>query len=206
MRIDPTNLTQQDSSHLLTDIVVPRPIAWVSTVDERSIFNLAPFSAYGMVSTKPMIVGFSVSSKRDGQKKDTLRNIESTKEFVINVATEDLAEAMNATSAPYPSDVSEFEKAGLTPKKADFVKAPMVAESPVNMECRVLQILEFGKAPITTSLIIGEVLQVHVTDDLYDKLNRRVSGLKAVARLGGDGDLYCHTWDTFQMKRPSIEQ
>ncbi|MBM2824806.1 MAG: flavin reductase domain protein, FMN-binding [Dehalococcoidales bacterium] len=203
MKIDPRSLTQQDSSHLLTDIVVPRPIAWVSTVDKRGIFNLAPFSAYGMISTKPMVVGFSVGSNRDGQKKDTLRNIESTREFVINVVTEEMAEAMNTTSAPYPSEVSEFEKAGLTPLKAELVKAPMVAESPVNMECRVLQILEFGKDP-PYSLIIGEVLRVHVADECYDKVNKRVSGLKAVARLGGDGDLYCRTRDTFQMKRPSL--
>ncbi len=204
MKIDPRTLTSQDSSHLLTDIVVPRPIAWVSTVDKRGIFNLAPFSAYGMISTKPMVVGFAVGAKRDGQKKDTLNNIEWSREFVINVVTEEMAEAMNTTSAPYPSNVSEFDKAGLTPRKATLVNAPMVAESPVNMECRVLQILEFGKDP-AYNLILGEVLQVHIADEFYDKLNRRVSGLNAVARLGGDGDMYCRTRDTFQMKRPSIE-
>ena len=205
MKIDPMNLTQQDSAHLLTDIIVPRPIAWVSTVDERGVFNLAPFSAYGMISARPMVVGFSVSSRRDGQKKDTLRNVESSREFVINVVTEDLAEAMNITSTPYPRDVSEFEKAGLTPVKAELVKAPMVAESPLNMECRVIQILTFGKPPVTTSFIIGEVLRVHVAEELYDKHNKRISGIKVVARLGGDGDLYCRTRDIFQMKRPVLE-
>ena len=204
MKIDPKDSNQQDSSHLLTDIVAPRPIAWVSTVGEHGVFNLAPFSAYGMVSTRPMVVALSVSSNRDGKKKDTLKNIEAMKEFVINVVTEDLAEQMNKTSAPYPNDVSEFEKVGLTPIKADLIKAPMVAESPVKMECRVIQIIEFGKHPTMTSLIIGEVLRVHIADEFYDKASRRVSGLKAIARLGGDGDLYCRSRDMFQMKRPSV--
>ena len=204
MKINPTKLTLQDSHHLLTDIVVPRPIAWVSTVDERGIFNLAPFSAYGMVSSKPMVVCFSFSLKRDGQKKDTLKNVESTKEFVINLVTEDQAEAMNTTSAPYSSDVNEFEKARLTPIEAELVKAPMVAESPINMECRVLQILEFGQAPTLYNLVIGEILLIHVADELYDKQSGRISGLKAVGRLGGDGDIYCRIRDSFQMKRPTL--
>src|SRR3990172_2757201 len=112
MKMDPKDLSQQDSSHLLTDIVAPRPIAWVSTVGEKGVFNLAPFSAYGMISTRPMVVGFSVFSSRDGVKKDTLRNSELTKEFVINVVIEELAERMNKTSAPYPNDASAFEKVG----------------------------------------------------------------------------------------------
>ena len=204
MKIDPTVLNQEDSSHLLTDIVIPRPIAWVSTVDEHGIFNLAPFSAYGIVSTRPMVVSFSVGIKRDGQKKDTLRNVELTREFVINVVTKDLAEKMNITSAPYPSDVSEFQKAGLTPIRADIVKAPMVAESPANMECRVIQSIEFGKPLPSYSLIIGEVLYVHIRDEFYNSQTKRVSGLRAIARLGGEGDLYCLSRDTFEMKRPSL--
>ncbi len=204
MKLGAKELSQQDSSHLLTDIVAPRPIAWVSTVDEKGIFNLAPFSAYGMVSTRPMVVAFSVSSNRDGKKKDTLRNIESTGEFVVNTVTESLAEQMKTTSAPYPSNVSEFEKVGLTPLKADLIKAPVVDESPVKMECRVIRILEFGKTPTMTSLIIGEVLRVHIADEFYDKTSKRVSGLKVITRLGGDGDLYCRSRDIFQIKRPSL--
>jgi flavin reductase (DIM6/NTAB) family NADH-FMN oxidoreductase RutF len=204
MKIDPKILNQEDSSHLLTDIVIPRPIAWVSTVDEHGIFNLAPFSAYGIVSTRPMVVGFSVGIKRDGQKKDTLRNVELTREFVINIVTKELAEQMNITSALYPREVSEFEKAGLTPMKADFVKAPMAAESPVNMECHVIQIIEFGKPSSSYSLIIGEVQCVHIREEFYNSETRRVSNLKAIARLGGEQDLYCLGQDTFNMKRPSL--
>ena len=204
MKIDTNDLALQDSSHLLTDIVVPRPIAWVSTVDENGVFNLAPFSCYGLVSGLPMVVGFSVGSYRDGQKKDTLRNIELNKDFVVNVVTETLAPAMNVTAAPYPREISEFVMAKLTPIKADIVNAPMVGESPVSMECRVIQIIEFGKAPVTNSLIIGSVLKVHIADEFWNKSTRRVEGLRLIARLGGEGDTYCLTEDTFQMKRPTI--
>ena len=204
MKFDPKSLENRDLAHLLTDVVVPRPIAWVSTVSEQGIYNLAPFSAYSMVSAKPLLVCFSVGTTRDGQKKDTILNIESTKDFVINVVTEDLAEAMNKTSASYPRDVSEYEKVGLTPVKADLVKAPLVGESPINMECRVHQILEFGQVPTLTSLVIGEILLIHIADELYDTQSGRVSGFKAAGRLGGDGDIYCRTRDIFQMKRPTL--
>jgi len=204
MKIDPANLNQQESHHLLTDIVMPRPIAWVSTVDEQGVFNLAPFSAYSMVSSRPMVVSFSVGIKRDGQKKDTLRNIELTGEFVINVVTKELAEKMNITSANYPSDISEFEKAGLTPITADIVKAPMVAESPVSMECRVIQSIDIGKPSPSYSLVIGEVLCIHIQDEFYDSQTKGVSGLRAIARLGGERDLYCLGQDTFEMERPSL--
>ena len=204
MKIDPAVLNQEDSSHLLTDIVMPRPIAWVSTVDKQGIFNLAPFSAYSIVSTRPMVVGFSVGIKRNGQKKDTLRNVELTGEFVVNIVTKDLAEQMNITSALYPRDVSEFEEARLTPITADIVKAPMVAESPVNMECRVIQCIELGKPSPSYSLVIVEVLCVHIRDEFYNSQTKRVSGIRAIARLGGEQDLYCLGQDTFEMKRPSI--
>jgi flavin reductase (DIM6/NTAB) family NADH-FMN oxidoreductase RutF len=204
MIIDPPGLTNQESSHLLTDIVIPRPIAWVSTVDARGIFNLAPFSAYSMVSTKPMVVGFSVASDRNGKKKDTLNNAEWAKDFVVNLVTDELAEAMNITAAGWPSDVSEFKMAKLTPVKADLVKAPLLAESPVNLECRVIQIMPFGQMPSMYHFIMGEVVRVHIKDEFYDTKKKRLSGLRAVGRLGGEGDLYCHGKDTFEMKRPTI--
>jgi len=200
MKIDPANLDHVESHHLLADAIVPRPIAWVSTVGEDGIFNLAPFSAYAWVSSKPAVVGFGVDWRRDGQKKDTLRNIESTKEFVINVVDETLAEPMNVTAGPYPSGVDEFKEAGLTPVKADLIKAPMVAESPVNLECRLTQILEFGEASRKARFIIGEVLRVHVRDELYVEGEIQMAKLKAIARLGGE--LYCRTRDIFEMKRP----
>ncbi|MFC1942772.1 flavin reductase family protein [Chloroflexota bacterium] len=204
MKFDPMSLKHRDLAHLLTDVVVPRPIAWVSTVSEQGIYNIAPFSAYSMVGIRPLLLCFSVGTTREGQKKDTILNIELTKEFVISIVTEEVAEAMNKTSAPYPSDVSEYEEVGLTSLKADLVKAPMVGESPINMECRAIQILEFGQAPTLTNLVIGEILLIHVADEYYDKPSGRITGLKAVGRLGGDGDIYCRIRDSFQMKRPTL--
>ncbi len=203
MKIDLASLENRASHHLMVSVVVPRPIAWISTVGADGVFNLAPFSAYGPVCLNPAMVGFCVAFKRDGQKKDTLRNIESTREFVINVVDETLAEAMNVTATPFPPEISEFKEAGLTPVEADLVKAPMVAESPINLECRLNRILQFGKAPNTSSFIIGEVLRAHVRDELYIDGDIDMSRLKAVGRLGGGGDLYCRTRDTFVMKRPT---
>ena len=204
MKLNPANMENQNIAHLIADVIVPRPIAWVSTVSDQGVYNLAPFSAYSMIGGKPTLVCFSIGTTRDGQKKDTILNIELTKEFVISVVTEDLAEAMNITCAPYPRDISEYEKAGVTPVKAERVKVPMVGESPVNMECKVLQILEFGQAPTIRNLVIGEILLVHVSDELYDKQSGRILGMKTVGRLGGDGDIYCRTRDTFQMERPAV--
>jgi len=157
-----------------------------------------------MVSTKPMVLGFSVATDRNGKKKDTLNNIEWAGDFVISLVTDALTEAMNLTAAGWPSDVSEFAMAHLTPLKADLVKAPLVAESPVNMECRLIRILPFGEMPSMYYFILGEVLRVHVTDAFYDPGKKRITGLRAVGRLGGEQDLYCHGRDTFEMKRPVL--
>ena len=202
MKIDMANISYRDSHEVLASVIAPRPIAFVSTVSDNGVFNLAPFSFFAPLCTKPALLGFNVSSKRDGQKKDTIRNIESTREFVINVVDEPLAESMNQTSANFPSNVSEFTEVGLTPVKADLVKAPLVAESPINMECRLVQILEFGEAPRTAGFIIGEVLQVHVKDELYVDGEIQSSKIKPIARLGGE--LFCRTGDMFAMERPYI--
>src|SRR3989304_4104998 len=167
MKLDPASLNSQDASHLLTDIVIPRPIAWVSTIGKNGVNNLAPFSAYGMACTQPMLGGFSISTYRAGQKKDPLVNIEFNQEFVVNLVTNELTDAMNATAPGFPPEVSEFDKSGMTPVKSDLVKPPRVAESPVNMECRMAQILEVGQAPNLSRFVIGEVLRVHVRDDFY---------------------------------------
>lgn len=200
MKIDPINLDYKDSHELLVGAIMPRPIAFVSTVDKDGVFNLAPFSFFAPLCAKPALVGFGIGRQRDGQKKDTLSNIEFTGEFVISVVDETLAEPMNQTSRQYPGYVDEFEEVGLTATRDDLVKAPMVAESPVNLECRLVQILEFGDAPRKSSFIIGEVLRVHVRDGLYGNGEIQVSQVKAVGRLGAE--LYCRTGDMFEMGRP----
>ncbi len=199
MKICPKDLEWKDAYRLLMSTVVPRPIALVSTIGENGIFNLAPFSGFGSMSIRPYLIHVNIGRQRDGQKKDTLVNIEFSKDFVINVVNEALAEAMNQSSAEYPSDVDEFKEAGLTPVKADIVKPPMVAESPVNMECQLVQILEFGESPKQNSVIIGEVVQVHIKDELYVNGQVQMSALNALGRLGGN--LYCRTTDIFEMER-----
>ncbi len=202
MKIDLANLGVRDTHSVMVDVVVPRPIAWVSTVGEDGVFNLAPFSAYCIVSVKPAVVGFNVGATRDGRKKDTLRNIGYAKGFVINVVDETLAQRMNVTSAPFPPEVDEFKEAGLTAVMADLVQAPMVAESPIKIECRLNRILEFGETSKISSFIIGDVLRVHVRDDLYVDGKVQMPRLKAIGRLGGGGDVYCRTGDSFEMPRP----
>ncbi len=200
MKIDPVNLDFKAAHELLLGAVVPRPIAFVSTIGEDGVGNVAPFSCFTPVCMKPMLVGFGVGRNRNAKKKDTLANIELSRDFVLNLVTEDLAEAMNQSSAEYPSQVDEFKEVGLTPAKADMVRSPMVGESPINMECRLVQVIEFGDAPRLTSFIIGEVVRVHVKDDLYVNDEIQHSGLMAIARMGGE--LYCRTRDIFEMKRP----
>lgn len=200
MQIDPTNLNKRELHELFMSAIVPRPIAFVSTIGEDGVFNVAPYSCFISFCLKPALVGFQVGWTRDGQRKDTLRNIEFSKDFVVNVVDETLAEAMNQASAEYPSDVDEFKEVGLTPVKSDLVKAPMVAESPVNMECKLVQILEFGEAPTGSHVVIGEVILVHIKDDFWAGDQIDMSKLKAIGRLGGQ--LYCRTTDMFEMKRP----
>ncbi|MFC2003881.1 flavin reductase family protein [Chloroflexota bacterium] len=203
MKIDMANLDWRDAHEVVAASIVPRPIAFISTIGEDGIFNLAAFSFFVPVCCKPTLIGISASYKRTGEKKDTLVNIEATKEFVINVVDEALAEPMLHASIDYPSYVDEFkEVVGLTPVKADLVKAPMVVESPINMECRLSQILEFSEAGRKTSFIIGEVLRVHVMDELYVDGEIEPASWKAIARLGGE--MYCRTRDVFEMKRPYV--
>jgi flavin reductase (DIM6/NTAB) family NADH-FMN oxidoreductase RutF len=186
-------------------IIAPRPIAWVSTVGGDGVFNLAPFSAYCVMSVKPAMAGFGIGTPRDGKKKDTLVNIETNEAFVINVVDETLAEAMNVTAAPYPPEVDEFKEAGMTPVMGDMVNVPMVSESPINMECRLHQILEFGEPPAANRFIVGEIRRVHIKDEMLAGDDIPIEKLKAVGRLGGrGGDQYCRTTDSFEMPRPAV--
>ncbi len=202
MKFDPTNLDVKDAHDLLVSAVLPRPIAFVSTIGEDGVYNVAPFSYFTVISSKPAVVGIGIARKRDGKKKDTLVNIEFTKDFVINVVTESLAKTMNQASGEYPSHVDEFNEIGLTPVPSDLIRSPRVSESPVNMECRLMQILEFGEMPRIQSFIIGEVIRVHVKDELWGNDVIKADKLKVIGRLGED--LYCRTLDMFEMKRPNV--
>ncbi|MDO8567629.1 MAG: flavin reductase family protein [Dehalococcoidales bacterium] len=201
MKIDPATMERSDAHNLLVSCVVPRPIAFVSTIGKDGVFDVAPYSSFAMLAVKPMLVGFTTARRRgSGDKKRTLVNIESSKEFVLNLVTESMAKAMNQASAFYPADSDKFKAVGLTPVKADRVKPPMVAESPINMECRVVNILEFGEFPTLTTLIIGQVVMVHARDEVCQDGVIQMSRFKAVGRMGGQ--LYCRASDIFEMRRP----
>jgi flavin reductase (DIM6/NTAB) family NADH-FMN oxidoreductase RutF len=199
MRIDPQTAPQQSIYKLLIGCVVPRPIAWVSSLSGGGIPNLAPFSFFMAVCNNPPTLAFS-SGRRLGDKKDTVRNIEHTRDFVVNLVDDALAEQMNLTSGEYPPEVDEFALTGLTAAPSVKVKSPRVAEAPINLECRLVQILPVGHGP--HSLVLGEIVQFHIRDDLYNPTTGRIDMYKLhpVGRLAGE--LYTHVHDIFEMKRP----
>ena len=201
MQIDPRSFG--NFYRVLTGVVVPRPIAFVSTVSADGVANLAPFSFFNAVAPDPPTVIFS-SSRHAGRKdKDTLTNVEATGEFVVNVVVDDIAEAMNRTAAEYPAEANEFAIAGLTEAPSSIVKAPRVAESPVNMECRLNRVIDIGEGDHQHGLVIGEVVLLHIRDDLIDGHRINHHRLKPTGRLAGS--MYCHTADTFEMVRPVYE-
>ena len=201
MHIDVASANVVEVYQLLVGAVTPRPIAWVTTLSPSGVVNLAPFSFFNAFGANPPIVVFSPTLRRDGSKKDTLINLESLGEFVVNVATAPLAEKVNLTSAEIPASDSEVSLAKLTTLPSVKVKPPRIAESPVNFECKVRQIIPCGTGPIAANLVIGEVLMMHIADEVLDEKGRiDPRKLQTVARLGGD--FWCRTTDLFEQKRP----
>jgi flavin reductase (DIM6/NTAB) family NADH-FMN oxidoreductase RutF len=197
---DTAALTGRERYQLLTSLVVPRPIAWVSTWSGEGRRNLAPFSYFAAISATPFLVSVSIGSRR-GEDKDTLRNIRRTGAFCVNVATERQLAEMNETAGEYASDVDEFERAGLPSAEAESVDAPYVANCPAVMECRVFKIVELEGS--TNTLVIGEVLRVHLADDVSivgDTKFVDSAALRPLARLWGD--FYSTIGDTPALKRP----
>ncbi|MFB3883838.1 MAG: flavin reductase family protein [Thermodesulfobacteriota bacterium] len=162
-------------------------------------YTSAPFSAFARLTNDPPILVFS-SSRRGGKKKDTVMNIEAVGDFVVNMVDEKLSEAMNQAAANYPPEVDEIKEVGLTALKSDMVKSPRIAEAPISMECRLLQIMEFGNKPNRNSIILGEILVVHIRDEVMTEGKIDFLKAKIIGRLGDD-DLYCRTTDIFKMKR-----
>ncbi len=201
MDIDVKKTPVVDVYHLLTGIVTPRPIAWVTTVDSQGVVNLAPFSFFNTFGANPPVVVFSPTLRRDGTKKDTLMNIEATGEFVVNASVASLAEKVNQSSKEIPTGQSEVELTGLHTTPSQFVKPPRITESPAALECKVMQIIPVGNSAISANLVIGEVVAIHVDDSVLDE-NKRVDPRKiqTIARLGAE--FYCHTSDLFELKRP----
>ncbi len=201
--IDPALQTVSDVYKLMIGVIVPRPIAFVSTVNPAGRYNLAPFSFFMGITSSPPTVAFS-PIQRAGEKKDTLANVEATGEFVINVVNEYIAPQMCRASGDYPAEVDEFQVTGLTPAACAIVKPPRVKESPVSMECRVVKTVEVGRAPYQATPVAGEIVLFHIRDDLYRDGQIDLKALRAVGRLAGDW--YCRVQDLFAMKRPVIKR
>ena len=202
MKIDPKSLSKRQLHLFMGNLVVPRPIALVSTISPEGVLNLAPYSLFNIVCYHPVpIVFYTPMRKADGLKKDSLVNVELTKEFVINLVTEEIADKMNVTSGNYPPEVNEFDVSQLTPIPADLVKAPLVKESPFNLECHLYQIVSFGKPDIAGEMIMGEVLRVHVRDELWNDGIIDANHAHLIGRMGWG--LYTRTRDLFEIGHPS---
>jgi flavin reductase (DIM6/NTAB) family NADH-FMN oxidoreductase RutF len=199
--INPSEHDYQNIYKLMVGVIVPRPIAFVSTISAEGIRNLAPFSFFTGISANPPVICFCPMIRgSDGTRKDTLRNIEAVKEFVVNVVSEEFAEQMNICSAEFSPDVDEFAMSGLTPVASDLVRPPRVKESHINMECRLVQIVNVSAKPLGGSLVLGEVLRFHVDDALFDNFKIDPEKLHAIGRMGGP--TYTRTTDRFDMVRP----
>ena len=201
MTIDLSNTTHswRAMHRLYVSFVQPRPIAFVSTVDAAGRPNLAPFSFYNMLSANPPVVVFSPALNRHGKPKDTLVNIQATGEFVIATVTEPIAERMNICSTEFDPGVSEFARSGLTAIPASRVRPPLVKESPVNIECKLRQIVSLGDGPGAGQAVFGDVIAVHVDDAVLaaGDMVCDAAKLQAVGRMGGSE--YSRTLDRFKL-------
>ncbi len=200
MKFNPQDLEQTAIYKLLTGIVIPRPIGWISTISEDGINNLAPFSYFNAVGDDPPHVMFSTVHSNN-LNKDTLNNVLATKQFVVNMVTEDLAEQMNRTSQPIPANESEFELAGLTPIASSLILPPRVKECKITMECEMVHHyqLENSKTGGAT-IVIGKIVLFHIDESvLLDNYKINLETYKPIARLAGSN--YSKLGDIFSIKR-----
>jgi flavin reductase (DIM6/NTAB) family NADH-FMN oxidoreductase RutF len=205
LSVNPAECEPRQIYKLMAGIIVPRPVALVSTVDAKGVANLAPFSFFSGVGSAPPTVLFCPAlrpsdSAEAGERKDTLRNVEETGEFVINVVSEALASAANAAAAEVAPGVDEFLLAGLTAVPSLAVRPPRVAESPAQMECRLLQVIYTGHAPASGVIVLGEVVRFHLRADLVEDFRVDPAALDAVGRMAGN--TWVRTRDRMELIRP----
>lgn len=200
MHIDPAQHSNMDNYKLLTNLVVPRPIAWISSLSPDGIINLAPFSFFNAIGSDPLYVMFSVGKNDAGGPKDTARNIHANGEFVVNLVTEELFNAMNISAADFPAEISELEVANLHTAPSEKIKVPRVAEAKASMECKLFSEQQLG----ANTLIIGEVVMFHVNDELIDE-RLHINNFAPIGRMGSPS-VYCHTTDRFDIARVSYAQ
>jgi flavin reductase (DIM6/NTAB) family NADH-FMN oxidoreductase RutF len=195
MQLDPAALSPRDAYRLMISCIAPRPIAFVTTLSRDGASNLAPFSFFNGVTSDPPVLSISVSTKKDGSRKDTWRNIEETGEFVVNVVVPDLMDAVIVGARELPHGVSELEMSKLPTLPSVRVKPPRLADSPVQMECTLLKIVEVEE----TGLILGRVVMFHAKDEVLDAGRVDPRRVTFVGRLGGD--TYCRVNDLFERRR-----
>ena len=195
MQIDPAQQSYIDNYKILTNVIVPRPIAWVTSRNQTGVVNLAPFSFFNAVGSEPLYLAVSVGFRDDGTPKDTARNIKARGEFVVNLVTEDLLGAMNISAADFPPDESELIAADLHASPSVQVGTPRLTEALVSLECRLFQSIALG----TNTLFIGEVVMFHVADHLMGP-RFHIQGFAPIGRLGSPS-MYCRTSDRFELPR-----
>lgn len=201
--IDISTLSVAEAYKLIIGAIVPRPIAWISTVSAAGQTNLAPFSFFNGICSNPPSLLFCPVNHPDGREKDTLRNIRNIKQFVVNIASESLAQAMNQTSGNYPPEITEFKAVGLTEGKSVTIAPPRVVESPINIECELIQIVPVGPGgPGSGCVVIGKILYMHINSHAYKDGKILVDQIKPIARLAGID--YCPVREIFSVPRPKV--
>jgi len=201
MIVDPTTTHPRDIYKHMVSSITPRPIAWVSTVNKDGHTNLAPFSFFNGVCANPPTLLFCPANSRHGKPKDTLLNIEATREFVVNIVPEAIREKMNATSAEFPPEVSEFDACGLAAVPSTRVKPPRVKESPVNIECALHDVIKIGGGPLSGNIVIGRIIMIHIDGSVLDDQGQiDPAKLDTIGRMGGTG--YTRTRERFNLERP----
>ncbi|MBC8063379.1 MAG: flavin reductase family protein [Chlorobia bacterium] len=199
--LDFADIPGSQAYDVLVATVHPRPIAFVSSISGAGHLNLAPFSFFMVGGSNPPSLVFSPTLSAHGPK-DTLRNIEETGEFVVNLVHREIAHSMNLTAKGYPHEISEWEKVGLSPLPSQLVKPPRVAESLVHFECRLFQIVSHGDGAGASRYVIGEVLAAHLAEDLWDGQAVVDAKVRPIARMGGPNYLDTAALEFFEMKRP----
>lgn len=197
---DPAALSPAVSYTMMVGAIVPRPIGFVSTLSPDGVANLAPFSFFNAICAEPPAVCVSISNR--APPKDTITNIRAAGEFAVNIVSEAIAEQMNVCSGEYPAGVSEFDVSGLTREPSAMIQAPCVLESPVNLECKVMQIVEVSARPGGATLVIGEIVRFHYDPEIMEGVRINPAKLRAVGRMGGNE--YTRTKDRFEMLRPKV--
>lgn len=199
MKLDPKDIAPAEMYRFMISVVVPRPIAFVSTVGAGGRFNVAPFSYFNAITNRPPLISLSIGS-RDGGLKDTLRNLRASRDFVVNIVDEPLLARAVQASGDWPEEVSEFDLTGLTPVPSERVKSPRVAESPVSLECRLEREIALGEAV----LVVGEVVCAHADERVLTEGRVDIAKLRPAGRLGGDG--YSIVRDVVHLPRPRVER